>query len=327
MMNSVITNVGATIALQSLNRTNEALGQTQKRVSTGFRVADSKDDGAAFAIAQRVRSDVTALTSVNEQLGGVKGLLDTTLSGLRNISDTMTKMREVMVKLGDDASVINEQREQYLAQYVTLADNVRDFIMDASYNGKSLLNDIGEYGTTGFVAQGTTGYTTATGTTLTDSNGWGSVSVVRNEFGSGFDIDAFSAAVFLNSLVVIGTGVTTGGLTGATLLNATNATTADFTAGVFRALLAADSQFTNQFNRISDMLVEYGNASRYLDNQVRFNKDKIDSLETGLGALIDADLAKESARLQSLQIRQQLGAQSLGIANQSPQILLNLFRG
>ena len=46
-----------------------------------------------------------------------------------------------------------------------------------------------------------------------------------------------------------------------------------------------------------------------------------------MGALIDADLAKESARLQALQIRQQLGTQALGIANQSPQILLSLFKG
>ncbi|MCA3326434.1 MAG: flagellin, partial [Roseomonas sp.] len=64
----------------------------------------------------------------------------------------------------------------------------------------------------------------------------------------------------------------------------------------------------------------------YVDNQVRYNKDKIDSLEGGLGALVDADLAKESAKLQALQIRQQLGTQALSISNQSPQMLLSLFR-
>ena len=56
------------------------------------------------------------------------------------------------------------------------------------------------------------------------------------------------------------------------------------------------------------------------------NRTKMDSMETGLGALVDADLAKESAKLQSLQIRQQLGTQSLSIANQAPQALLSLFR-
>ncbi len=52
----------------------------------------------------------------------------------------------------------------------------------------------------------------------------------------------------------------------------------------------------------------------------------MDALETGVGKLVDADLAKESARLQALQVQQQLGAQSLSIANQAPQIILSLFR-
>ena len=52
-----------------------------------------------------------------------------------------------------------------------------------------------------------------------------------------------------------------------------------------------------------------------------------DTLESGIGNLVDADLAKESARLQALQVQQQLGAQSLSIANQSPQMILSLFQG
>jgi flagellin len=51
-----------------------------------------------------------------------------------------------------------------------------------------------------------------------------------------------------------------------------------------------------------------------------------DSIDTGIGNLVDADLAKESAKLQSLQTKQQLGVQALSIANQSPQVLLALFR-
>ena len=55
-------------------------------------------------------------------------------------------------------------------------------------------------------------------------------------------------------------------------------------------------------------------------------RDKIDALNSGLGALVDADLAKESAKLQALQVRQQLCIQTLGLANQGPQVLLSLFR-
>jgi flagellin len=53
----------------------------------------------------------------------------------------------------------------------------------------------------------------------------------------------------------------------------------------------------------------------------------MDILKTGVGNLVDADLAEESANLQSLQIKQQLGVQALAIANQSPQTILALFQG
>ena len=111
-LNSVNTNLGAMVALQSLNRTNEALNMTQKRVSTGYRVSDAKDDGAAFAVAQSVRADVAGLTAANEQLGGVKGVLDTALAGLRKVSDTMIKVRETLVRLADD-TLNADQRAQY----------------------------------------------------------------------------------------------------------------------------------------------------------------------------------------------------------------------
>ncbi|MFM7417366.1 MAG: flagellin, partial [Alphaproteobacteria bacterium] len=81
-MNSVNTNIRSTVALQSLNRTNDQLSVVQKRISTGFRVSDAKDDGGAFAVAQTVRADVGGLTAANEQLGGVKGVLDTTFAAL-----------------------------------------------------------------------------------------------------------------------------------------------------------------------------------------------------------------------------------------------------
>ena len=54
----------------------------QKQISTGYRVADATDDGAAYAVAQSVRSSVSALTTANQQLGNVQGLLSTTSSAL-----------------------------------------------------------------------------------------------------------------------------------------------------------------------------------------------------------------------------------------------------
>lgn len=98
-LNSINTNNNAMIALQSLNATSSELASTEKQISTGYRVADATDDGAAYAVAQRVRSDVGALTSVNQQLGNVKGLLSTTVSSLNNVSNALISARAILVKL------------------------------------------------------------------------------------------------------------------------------------------------------------------------------------------------------------------------------------
>ncbi len=76
-LNSVNTNVAAQVALKSLNTTATQLQATQKQISTGYRAADATDDGGAFAVAQRVRGDIAALTTVNQQLGNAKGLVGT----------------------------------------------------------------------------------------------------------------------------------------------------------------------------------------------------------------------------------------------------------
>jgi len=69
-----------------------------------------------------------------------------------------------------------------------------------------------------------------------------------------------------------------------------------------------------------------GSHSKSLERQLTFTSKMQDALESGIGNLVDADLAKESARLTALQTKQQLGVQALGIANQSSSILLGLFR-
>src|SRR3954465_12020682 len=139
-LNSVNTNMGAMVALQSLETTQSQLAVTQKQISPGFRVADSTDDGAAYAIAQGVRSTVGALTSANQQLGNVQGLLSTTQAGLNNISNAMASMRDVLVKLSD-GGVQGQDRKNYNDEYASLLANVKTFIQDASYSGKTLIGD------------------------------------------------------------------------------------------------------------------------------------------------------------------------------------------
>ncbi len=272
-LNSVNTNIGAMTALQSLNRTNDALAAVQKRVSTGFRVADAKDDGGAFAVAQSVRGDVAGLTAANEQLGGLKGIIDVTLTSLGQVSKTMVEVRTVLTRLAD-GTINDEQRDQYEQQYDQLRTQIERFIDDATYNGRTLLS-------TDVVAGG------------------GDIVTIRNEQGTTLTLAAFDGAT---DFVV-------------------DAAPVDATA----AQTAITGNWTDINKAINDALNRLGSDSRYVDSQIGYNRDKLDAIEGGLGALIDADIAKEAARLQALQIRQQLGTQTLSITNQAPQALISLF--
>ncbi|MDB5467031.1 MAG: fljL, partial [Phenylobacterium sp.] len=77
---------------------------------------------------------------------------------------------------------------------------------------------------------------------------------------------------------------------------------------------------------VNQSLGSLGSQAKQITSHASFVSKLADTLTTGVGNLVDADLAKESARLQALQVQQQLGAQALSIANQSPQIILSLFK-
>ena len=87
------------------------------------------------------------------------------------------------------------------------------------------------------------------------------------------------------------------------------------------------SRLNASIDNVSLALAKMGAQVKQLQNHNTFVSKLSDSVEAGVGNLVDADLAKESARLQALSVQQQLGAQALSIANQAPQIILSLFRG
>jgi flagellin len=94
-------------------------------------------------------------------------------------------------------------------------------------------------------------------------------------------------------------------------------------ANAATALTAIDSAIT----AVADKLAALGSVSKRLEIQSDFTVKLIDILKAGVGNLVDADMAEESAKLQSLQIKQQLGVQALSIANSNPQVILSLFNG
>jgi len=278
-LNSVNTNLGALVALQSLNRTNEQLAAVQKRVTTGFRVNDAVDDGAAFAVAQGVRSEIGGLGAVNQQLNIGKGTVGIALEAATSISNTLIKVREAVTKLAD-SNLSTAQRRAYNEDFSRLQGEIVNFITNAQFNGTNLLQS----------AQAT-------------------VAVIANAAGNQFTLTQRDLSLLVG--VELSGAVTT--------LSAGS-------AGNAASLLSSDGLVASLERLVASALNNLGGDRRRLDNQVNFNAALQKANEEALGFIVDADLAKESSRLQALQIRQQLGTQTLGIANQGPQVLLGLFR-
>ncbi|WP_396593793.1 flagellin [Brevundimonas sp. R86498] len=275
MANSVNTNVGALIALQNLNATNVELAATQTRINTGKKVANAKDNGAIWAIAQGQRADIGALGAVKSSLDRGVSAVDVSLAAGESISDLLLQLKEKALA-ATDKSLQTASRSALNEDFKALRDQINSVANNADFNGINLLKT----GATGFQA-------------LANAAGTGGLTVGAEVLALG------STNVTVTTTTTIGTS-----------------TLASTALGLVTASI----------DNVSGALARLGTKAKALDTHRTFVGKLTDALESGVGNLVDADLAKESAKLQSLQTKQQLGVQALGIANQSPQILLSLFQ-
>jgi len=271
MVSSIHTNNSALIALEGLNSIGKQLDTVTKQVNTGYKVNDALDDGAAFAVAQGLRSDLSAIDAVTGQLQSAQGLIQVANSAGTNVSNDFQNLQSVLTKLSD-SDLSSSARSDYAAQYTSIVNEISGYISSATFNGQNLLNS-----------------TTA-------------VNVISNTSGSTITVTSFD----LNSQVV------------------TNLGSAPTDAASAIALLTGG--FVTAQTNIANALSSYGTANTRIGNQISYLGAVSDATTTGLGSIVDADLAKQSAKLQSLQTQQQLATQTLSIANQQSSIILNLFK-
>jgi flagellin len=272
---SIHTNTGATIALQSFNRTNQALAAVQKRVSTGYRVADAKDDGASFAISQKLRGTVKAYEGLNERLAMGMSLFTVSQEAVKRIGDITGDIRKVLVKLADD-SLPAEDRATYNTEYQRLKNTITDIGNKTRFNDIGIVREIGAYhpiigSIDGTVVNGITGLLMAN-----------------------------------NTIIGLMTPVT----------NAASA----------QALLQPGGGMDQYEANVATGTSKLGVYMRSFEKQFNFNEIISQTISDAIGAFVDADLAKDSALLQALQIRQELASQTLNIANQAPNAILSLFQ-
>ncbi|MFI8681041.1 flagellin [Brevundimonas diminuta] len=295
MSNSVITNASALVALQNLNATNSKLAATQSRVNTGLKVQGARDNAATWAVAQNQRADMNALESVKTSLNRATSIADVALAAGQQISDILVELRQKATAAADP-SASDATRKAYNDEFQSLLKSLQSFADNAAFDGENILN--GKVG----------GTRPATPAGLTPLNFLANADASETITMNRQDISLRGLALATAGATPADPDVTPELLTQA---DAATALTA-----VETALATANSR-----------LAELGAQSKQIEKHTQFVTKLMDSLEVGVGNLVDADMARESARLQALQVQQQLGAQALSIANQAPQIILSLFKG
>jgi len=274
-MLSINTNNGAMVALQTLNQTNSDLAKTQNAISTGLKVATAKDNGAIWAIANKMRSDVSAYDRVRESTDRAASILDTGIAAGESIMELLNEMKGKALA-ASQVGVSASAQAALAADFAQLRDQITSIGANASFDGSNMI----AAAPNNAVALG-------------DSAGANTITVT-------------GVSLALNSTTITVTATSA-------LDTAGNATT---------ALGLVNASITN----LGTQLATWGAGAKRLEVHKTFIGKLQDALSNGIGAIADADLAKESAKLQALQTKSQLGIQALSIANSSSQSALSLFR-
>ncbi|RWY64666.1 flagellin [Rhizobium sp. WSM1325] len=301
-MTSINTNNSAMSALQTLRSINSNLETTQNSVSTGYRVDTASDNAAYWSIATTMRSDNKALSAVSDALGLGAAKVDTAYTAMENAIDVVDEIKSKLVAAtedGVDKSKVQEEITQLQEQLLSIAQS-------ASFSGENWV--AGESGTKSVVSSFV-------------RDGSGAVSVKVTDYA----LDTSSTGNVLFGMSS-GTIDTASGILGTVDANGDSVYSLDITDFTTGQIQSALSTIESALSAMTSAGAQLGSISTRVELQEDFVGALSDSIESGVGRLVDADMEEESSRLSALQTQQQLAIQSLSIANSSSQNILSLFR-
>jgi flagellin len=306
-MSSINTNVAAMTALQTLSQTNKQLTDAQNRISTGLRVADASDNAAYWSIATTMRSDNAALSTVQDALGLGAATVDTAYTAVNSSIKVVDQIKSKLVAArqpGVDRAKIQSEITELQSQLRGIADS-------ASFSGQNWLA----------VDSADPGYNPVKTIVSSFSRSGGAVSIgtitIDLENTKLFDANDQSGILDADG----GDGYSVAGAADAIDIAALTDSDTDL------ATLEAMVGFVDTtISAMTDAATALGASKSGISIQQDLVKSLMDAISRGVGQLVDADMNEESTKLQALQVKQQLGVQSLSIANSSSQSILSLFR-
>ena len=310
-MSSINTNVSAMTALQSLNKTNMAMETTQKRISTGYRVGSAEDNAAYWSIATTMRSDNSALSTVKDALGLGAATIDVAYTATNSAIDVAKEIKNKLVAArqpGVDRTKIQSELDELQNQLQSIGDS-------AVFSGQNWLST--DSSVAGYNA------TKSIVASFTRSAGAISIGTITVDTANTKLYDTGAAGVGIIDGLRDATGaIAAAGFSVATLdISALTDSAADLTT-----LESYISGSDKAISEMTDSASTLGATKQRVSLQRNFVAALMDAVDRGISTLVDADMTEESTKLQALQVQQQLGVQSLSIANQQSQSILTLFR-
>ncbi|CAN7168998.1 flagellin [Rhizobium sp. LjRoot258] len=301
-MTSILTNVAAMSALQTLRSINGNLEDTQNRVSSGYRVAEAKDNAAYWSIATTMRSDNKALSAVSDALGLGAAKVDTAYSAMDSAIDIVSEIKAKIVaatEKGVDKTKIQDEIGQLQQQLLSVAQS-------ASFSGEN------------WVAGNTT--KSVVSSFVRDANGQVSVQTTQ------YVLDDSTSGNVLFGVTTTGAIDTSTGIIGTSSGSVGSIYSMDITSFGSSDIDLALTTVESGLSALTKAASQLGSISTRIDLQESFVSNLSDSIDSGVGRLVDADMEEESSKLTALQTQQQLAIQSLSIANSSAQNVLTLFK-
>ena len=338
-MSSILTNSSALNALQSLSQTESALKTTEHQVSTGLAVSTAADNASYWSIATQLNADSGVVTAANSALSQSQAVLSTASSAISSVTSTIAQIETALTQAtnpGADLGAIE-------TTLVGLSNQLVSTVKAASFNGLNVLDNSTLTSTTaastgslafvsGFNATSTGGAVNTITLTTQGLVNSGTADTSSSSAGTnGYGI-LDGATTYTTVATTTGAGGVTSGTSGTTinLLTlgsslATAATTSSTNAAnEAQNLLAGVSSVLNS---LTSYAAQIGTTQDAMTAASTFNSALTTNYSTGVSALVDADMNTASTRLQALQTQEQLGIQSLSIANQNSQLILKLFNG
>ncbi|MBD9649095.1 flagellin [Ensifer sp. PDNC004] len=317
-MTSIITNSSAMGALATLRSINSSMETTQERISSGLRVGSAADNAAYWSIATTMRSDNKALSAVQDALGLGAAKTDVAYTAMESSKDVVDEIKKKLVAAsepGVDKSKIQKEVKELQNQLVSIAKS-------ASFSGENWVYTD---------ANNAAGTKSVVGSFNRDAKGNVSLTTLQFDTNKSSLIEVDTAG----NNVTNGTGLlssnisytdTSGGGTGSTVSLSFSVLSLDITNMTTGALSQALSGVDSILTQMTDAAADLGALNSRVELQKGFVDNLSDSIEKGVGRLVDADMNEESTRLKALQTQQQLGIQALSIANSNSQNVLSLFR-